>query len=43
MNKTFCEVCREENVDFRVEIVTIKTVVKGREYEYFGLRGVCWK
>lgn len=43
MNKTFCEVCREENVDFSVEIVTIKTVVKGREYEYCGLKGVCMK
>ena len=40
--KTFCEICRRD-VDFRVEIVTIKTVVKGREYEYCGLKGVCMK
>jgi len=40
MNKTFCENCRK-NVDFKVEIEIIKSKVKGKEYEYCGLKGVC--
>lgn len=43
MNKTFCEVCREENVDFKVEIEIIKSEVNGKEYVYTGLKGVCMK
>ena len=41
MDKTFCEVCRKENVNFRVEIDIFKSVVKGKEYVYTGLKGVC--
>lgn len=41
MNKTFCEICRKD-VDFKVEIEIIKSKVKGKEYEYCGLKGVCW-
>lgn len=41
--KVFCEVCRKENVNFRVEIAVIKSKVKGKEYEYCGLKGVCWE
>ena len=41
--KTFCETCRKEDVDFKVEIEIIKSKVKGREYEYCGLKGVCWE
>ena len=42
MNKAFCENCRK-NVDFKVEIDIIKCKVKGEEYEYCGLKGVCWE
>ena len=40
--KTFCEICRMD-VDFKVEIEIFKSVVKGKEYEYCGLKGVCWE
>jgi len=42
MNKTFCEICRKD-VDFKVEIEIIKSEVKGKEYVYAGLKGVCWE
>ena len=41
--KVFCEVCRKENVNFRVEIAVIKSNVRGKEYVYTGLKGVCWE
>lgn len=41
--KVFCEVCRKENVNFRVEIAVIKSKVKGKEYVYTALKGVCWE
>jgi len=42
MKKTFCENCRRE-VGYTVEIEIIKTKVKGKEYEYCGLKAVCWE
>ena len=39
----FCEVCRKENVNFRVEIAVIKSNVRGKEYVYTGLKAVCWE
>ena len=42
MNKTFCEICRKD-VDFKVEIAIIKSKVKDKDYEYCGLKGVCWE
>ena len=42
MNKVFCEICRKD-VDFKVEIEIIKSEVKGKEYVYTGLKGVCWE
>ena len=41
--KVFCEVCRKENVNFRVEIAVIKSKVRDKEYVYTGLKGVCWE
>jgi len=38
----FCEVCRRE-VGYTVEIAIIKSEVKGKEYVYTGLKGVCWE
>lgn len=43
MNKTYCEVSRKENVNFRVEIAVIKSNVRDKEYVYAGLKGVCWE
>lgn len=42
MKKTFCENCRRE-VNFKVEIAIFKSEVKGKEYVYAGLKGVCWE
>jgi len=30
------------DLDYKVEIEIFKIVVKGKEYEYCGLKGVCW-
>lgn len=38
----FCENCRRE-VGYTVEIAIFKSEVKGIEYVYTGLKGVCWE